>query len=86
MIRKAPRLTRQTPMERVRRTVAQRVRRMTAEQLADWMTRYAANWAAHRSVVSEPVKELTGGFNSQSINAYVVRRVYDEQRKRARAS
>lgn len=76
----------QTPMERVRRIVGQRVRRMSDAALAEWQDRYNANWTKHRSIVSEPVKELTGGLNSQSINAYVVRRVFDERRNRARAS
>lgn len=80
-------LRREVPMTRVRRRVGQRVRRLDDAALASWLARYNADWNRAKSIVSEPVKELTGGLNSQSINAYVVRRVYDEIRaRRAKSS
>lgn len=72
----------QTPMAALRRRVGQRVSRMTGAALNAWMAEYTANWNAHKSIISEPIKRLTGGFNSQSINAYVIRRVFDEIQSR----
>lgn len=76
---------RDTPMTALRRRVAARVRRMTVEQATAWLNDYHANWVAHKSIVSPPIKQLTGGLNSQSINAYVVRKVFDHKRKLERA-
>lgn len=72
----------ETPMTKLRRRVAAKVSRMTVDQLVQWQAEYNAYWLLHRSIISPAIKTLTDGLNSQSINAYVVRRVYDEIRKK----
>ena len=69
-------------MTTLRRTVSQRVRRMTQEQAKEWLLENNRHQRHHGSTIFSPqVRELTGGFNSQSINNYVVRKVYDRAKE-----
>ena len=70
-----------TKLTTLRKTVAQRVRRMTPAQARQWLAEYqAAQAVAGPTMFSEPVRNLTGGFNSQSINFYVVRKVFERSK------
>jgi hypothetical protein len=73
-----------TPMTTLRRKVGQCVRRMTPEQAKAWLARYNAEYVgAGATMFHESVRDLTGGFNSQSINTYVIRKVFDRSKEAA---
>lgn len=55
----------------LRRTVGARVRRLTPEQARDIIARYSAKGGLQH----EDIRNLTGGYNSQSINSYVIRKL-----------
>lgn len=64
----------------VKRIIGQRVRRLTIDEAKDWLKKYDQHWTTHKSIVNPHVQALTGGFNSQSINSYVVRKVFDRSK------
>jgi len=58
-------------------TLRRNVRKMNAAKAQEWLDRYNAESAAVRgqTIFHESVRDLTGGFNSQSINFIVIRAV-----------
>ena len=59
-------------MTRWRRVMAQRIRRLTPEQAEECLLRIRAKGIT----IDQPViRELTGGYASQSVNAIVMRRL-----------
>ena len=61
-----------------KRTVLANVRRMTKAQAVAWLARYHAESIANKgaTIFHQSVRELTGGYNSQSINFWTVRTVF----------
>lgn len=60
------------PITTLRRTTAQRIRRLTPEQAAAALAEIRADGV---TIFHPAIRALTGGFNSQSINTYVVRKL-----------
>ena len=56
----------------MRQTIGQNIRRMSKDDALLWLARFRAEGV---TAFHDSVRELTGGFSSQSICAYVVRRV-----------
>lgn len=71
---------RELPITKLRRRIGQKVRHMTPEQASAWYVGYVNEWNRKRSIANDHIKQITGGLNSQSINAYVIRKVYDRSR------
>jgi hypothetical protein len=67
----------------MRRRVGGKVGRMDIEQCQAWLERYSAEGVT--AIGHETVRELTGGYCTQSISGDVKRKVWDRLRKLQRA-
>jgi hypothetical protein len=63
-----------TKLQSWKRVVGQRVRRMTPADAAAAIARISAEGA---TMFHQDIRDLTGGFNSQNINFYVIRKLAD---------
>lgn len=74
-------MNRDTTLTTLRRRVAQRVRHMTKAEALAWLERYNAESPHYgATIMHQSVRDLTGGYNSQSLNSYVVRKVYERSK------
>lgn len=63
------------------KTLTSNLRRMSQAQAQEWLKEYNAELQATGPTMYHPsVRRLTGGFNSQSINFLVVRKVFDKSK------
>ena len=69
-------MKRESALVSMHRRVARRVSMMSKARAEAWLADYNAEFKRTGSIVNPHVKDLTDGFNSQSINDYVVRKVY----------
>lgn len=59
-------------MQRWKRVVGQKIRHMTTEEAQAALAEIRAGGV---TIFKPTVRELTGGFNSQTINTYVIRKL-----------
>lgn len=65
-----------------KKTVARNVRKLTPAQAKTHLADIEAERKAAGDTIFHPtIRKLTGGYNSQSINFHVIRKLYDKSKK-----
>ena len=61
-----------TMLENVKRTARRNVRKMSDDEILQWLERRAAGFSVRSDIdTSQMCRDLTGGYWSQSLDAYV---------------